>query len=275
MSRKTVLVLGGTGTTGSRVARRLEERGRTARIGSRSGRPPFDWADSGSWAPVLRGVESAYLVHAPDVGAPGAAEAVRGFAAAALERGVRRLVLLSARGEDRALPTEQALRDSGADWTIVRASWFSQNFSEGPLREPVLAGELAFPAGQVLEPFVDADDIANVVVAALTEDGHRHRVYELTGPRLLSFAEAVAELSKASGHEVRYVPVSDAQYAELQAEYGIPEPEAGFLRELFAQLLDGRNAHLTDDVRRALGRPPRDFTDFVSTAAAAGAWTNG
>ena len=131
---------------------------------------------------------------------------------------MRRQVLLSGRGEEGALLGEQAVRDSGSDWTILRSTWFSQNFSEGFFLEQVLSGEVALPAGSVKEPFVDADDIADVAVAALTEDGHVGQLYELTGPRLLSFAEAVEEIGKAAGRRIRYVQVSMEQYASLLAK---------------------------------------------------------
>ncbi|MBG0830746.1 NAD(P)H-binding protein [Planomonospora sp. ID67723] len=272
MTEKTTLVIGSNGKTGRRVADRLRERGVTVRAGSRSGNPPFDWADPATWDPALRGAESAYITYYPDLTAPGAVEAVGELARRAVGAGVRRLVLLSGRGEDAALRSEEAVRDSGAEWTVVRASWFAQNFDEGHLLEPVLGGTIALPAGEVAEPFVDAGDIADVVVAALTGDGHAGQVYEVTGPRLLTFAEAAAELSRASGREVRYVPVSADGYAATLVEYGVPAGEAEMLAGMFAEILDGRNASLGDGVQRALGRPPRDFADYAVEAAATGVW---
>jgi uncharacterized protein YbjT (DUF2867 family) len=176
------LVVGGTGKTGRRVAERLEVQGRAVRVGSRSGQPPFDWENRGTWEPALRGTAAAYLSYFPDLAAPGAREAVGALAELAVASGTRRLVLLSGRGEEEAQLAEEALRASGADWTIVRCSWFMQNFSEGYLLEPVLSGEVALPVGDVPEPFVDADDIADVAVAALTEDRHVGQLYELTRP---------------------------------------------------------------------------------------------
>ena len=269
---ETILVLGGTGKTGRRVAERLEARGLPVRIGSRSGEPPFDWEDQATWAPALRDAASVYVTYYPDLAFPGAAATVGSFAKLAVESGARRLVLLSGRGEEGALRGEQAVRDSGAEWTIVRASFFSQNFSEHFLLEPVLSGEVAFPAGNMAEPFVDADDIADVAVAALTEDGHAGQVYEVTGPRLLTFAEAVGEVSKAAGHQVRYLPISPERFTSMALEQGVPAEHARFLTELFTTVLDGRNAHLTDGVRRALGREPRDFSDYARDAAATGIW---
>jgi uncharacterized protein YbjT (DUF2867 family) len=266
------LVLGGTGKTGRRVARRLTARGLPVRIGSRSGEPPFDWEDQRTWASALRDVESVYLSYHPDLAAPGAAETIGRFADLAVASGVRRIVLLSGRGEEQAQVSERTVQRSGAEWTILRSSWFSQNFSEDYLLEPVLSGEIALPAEDVAEPFVDVEDIADVAVAALTEDGHAGQLYELSGPRLLTFAEAAEEIAKASGRQVRYVPISPERYTDGMIRQGVPADYAAFLTELFIRVLDGRNAHLTDGVQRALGRQSRDFSDFARDAAASGVW---
>ena len=194
--------------------------GLPVRIGSRAGEPQFDWEDPGTWEPVLRGVRSVYVTYQPDLAVPGAADAVRAFAELAVESGVRRLVLLSGRGEDGALRGEEAVRESGAEWTILRSSFFGQNFSESFFLEPVLGGELALPVGEVAEPFVDAEDVAEVAAAALTRDEHAGKLYELSGPRLLTFGEAVREISRAIGHEVRYVPVSVEEFTSALEQAG-------------------------------------------------------
>jgi uncharacterized protein YbjT (DUF2867 family) len=271
-SHGTTLVLGGTGKTGRRVAERLQARDLPVRIGSRSGAPPLDWEDRSTWAPALQGTTAAYVSYFPDLAVPGAPEAIAAFAEQALEAGTRRLVLLSGRGEEEAQRAEQALADSGADWTIVRCSWFSQNFSESYLLEPVLAGEVALPAGDVPEPFVDADDIADVAVAALTQEGHSGRLYELTGPRLLTFADAVGEIARAAGREIRFVPVTIEQYAAALAEHDVPDDVVALITYLFTEVLDGRNASLADGVEQSLGRTPRDFADYARRTAAAGVW---
>jgi uncharacterized protein YbjT (DUF2867 family) len=276
---KTVLVLGGTGKTGRRVAQRLEERGLSLRVGSRSGEPPFDWEDEATWLPALQDVESVYISYYPDIAVPGAVEAVRSFAELAVERGVRRLVLISGRGEEEAQRAERVVQEvsekAGAEWTIVRCAWFSQNFSESYFLEPILGGEVVLPAGDVPEPFVDADDIADVAVATLTEEGHAGEIYELTGPRLLTFAEALGEIAKASGRKIRYVPISVEEYSSMLAEQEIPAEYVWLLTYLFIEVLDGRNAYLTDGVQRALGREPRDFADYAREAAATGIWDGG
>lgn len=274
----TVLVTGATGRTGRRVAEAAEAAGYTVRAASRSGAVRsgavrFDWYDPSTWEDALRGADAAYLAYVPDVGAPGAGETVGALARQAVALGVRRLVLLSARGEDQAEPAERAVRESGAEWTVVRASWFAQNLSEGHLADCVRAGELVFPAGEVLEPFIDSRDIADVVVAVLRPgSGYAGRVVEISGPRLMSFREAVAEISAASGREIRYVPVSAREYGGALAEFGVPAEETEFLIELFETNLDGRNARLSEGVREILGREPRDFADFAREQAEAGVW---
>ncbi|MGI5379069.1 NAD(P)H-binding protein [Streptomyces sp. CA-251387] len=270
-TQMTVVVTGASGRTGSRVAEAARAAGLTVRAASRA--QGFDWEDPTTWAQALRGADAAYLMYPSDVGSPEAAEGVGALAREAVGLGVRRLVLLSARGEDQALPTEEALKASGADWTIVRATWFSQNFSEGPLVEGMVGGELVFPAGEVKEPFVDVRDIADVVVAVLTSgDRYAGRTLELTGPRLLSWREAVTEISGASGRTIAYTPVPTRAYGEALAGFGIPPEEVELLIGIFETLMDGRNAHVTDDVREVLGREPRDFADFAREAAAAGKW---
>ena len=206
--KNLTLVLGSTGKTGRRVAERLTARGVPVRLGSRSGTPPFDWEEETTWAPALEGIDQVYVSYYPDLAVPGAVEVVGSFARLAVKNGVPRLVLLAGRGEAETEHAEQAVRDSGADLTIVRSTWFMQNFSEDYMIEHVLSGEIALPAGDTPEPFVDADDIADVAVAALTDDRHVGQLYELTGPRLLTFSDAADELSKATGHNIRYVPVS-------------------------------------------------------------------
>jgi len=269
------LVVGGTGKTGRRVAERLTELGLPVRIGSRTGAPPFDWDDPETWAPALADMGAAYITYQPDLAVPGAVEAVRSFADLALKQGVRRLVLLSGRGEDEAQRAEQLLQASGADWTILRASWFAQNFSESFLLDAVLAGTVALPAGSVAEPFIDVDDIADAAVAALTDDRHVGRLYEVTGPRLLSFADAVAEIAAATGRPLRYTTVSAEHYAAVLDEAGVPADYAALVLYLFTTVLDGRNTHVTNGVEQALGRKPRDFTDYVRDIAATGIWEAG
>jgi uncharacterized protein YbjT (DUF2867 family) len=271
---KPILVLGSTGKTGRRVVERLTARGIPTRAGVRSGEPPFDWDDRDTWAPVLQGAGAVYVQHYLDA-LPGSAEIIGSFAELAVANGVPRLVHLSGRGEPEAERAAQAVRDTGAEVTTLRSTWFSQNFSESYFLDGLLAGELALPAGKTPEPFVDAEDIGDVAVAALTEDGHVGEVYELTGPRLLTFADAVGEIARAAGREIRYTPVSSEDFAASLDEQGVPGEWIELLVYLFQEVLDGRNAHLADGVQRALGRDPRNFADYARDAAATGVWTPG
>jgi uncharacterized protein YbjT (DUF2867 family) len=266
------LVLGGTGKTGRRVVKRLQASGHPVRVGSRSGHPPFDWNDPETWTQVLRDVNAVYLTYYPDLAIPGAVETVGAFTELAMANGIQRLVLLSGRGEEEAQRAEQVLRESGANWTILRCSWFSQNFSENFLVESVRSGEVVLPAGNIGEPFIDTEDIAEVAVAALTEEGHAGQLYELTGPRLLTFTEAIEEIARATGRKIRYVQVSPEQYVSALAEQDVPDEFAWLLQYLFTTVLDGRNAYLSDGVQRALGHSPRDFNDYVRETAASGVW---
>lgn len=264
----TILVTGATGKTGSRISDRLIQAGLPVRTASRSAELPFDWHNTSTWPENLAGVKAAYISYYPDLAFPGVSEIIAEFSTAAVAAGVERLVLLSGRGEEGAEACERAVQGSGAEWTIVRCNWFNQNFSESFLLGPVLSGEVVIPAGDAVEPFVDVEDIADVAAAALTEPGHAGEVYELSGPRLMGFADVAAEISEATGKHVQYISVTPAEFTAVLEAEGLPL-EFG---ELFELILDGRNAVLTDGVQRALGREPRDFRDFAREAAAAGAW---
>ena len=248
-------------------------KGHNVRVGSRSATPSFDWNNEAGWDACLEGVTAVYINYAPDLAMPGATDAIRAFVDLARRRGVRRAVLLSGRGEKEAQACEKIVQDSGLAWTIVRASWFNQNFSEGAFIDMVLGGAITLPAGDQVEPFVDVDDIADVVVAALTEDHHDGQIYEVTGPRLMSIADVAADLSRAAGREIAYVDVPHDAFVSEVASSGAPDDVVWMLDYLFATVLDGRNAYLTDGVRRALGRPPRDFADYAREVAATGLWS--
>lgn len=270
--QQPILVIGATGKTGRRVVEQLEARGVPTRSGSRSAEPPFDWNEPATWPAVLEGAGSAYITYYPDLAAPGAVEATGSFAQLATERDVTRLVLLAGRGEAQAEEAEEAVRASGADLTVVRATWFSQNFSEGEFLGQVLDGLITLPAGETPEPFVDADDIADVVVASLLDDRHIGELYELTGPDPLTFGQATEEIAVATGRTIRYEPPSIKDFAAGLAEQGAPSEVVEQLVFLFGEVLDGRNSHTMDGVQRALGREPRDFRSFARAAAATGVW---
>ena len=269
-----ILLTGATGTTGRRIAARLRARNVAIRCASRAGSPPFDWDRPDTWAANLDGVSSAYLAYSPDLTMPGAVDTIDRFSTAARQAGVEQFVLLAGRGEREAEAAEDVVRDSGARWTSVRASWFDQNFSEGMLLQAVLDGVIALPGGTVTEPFVDVEDIADVAVAALLEPGHDSRTYDVTGPRLMTFAEAAAELAAAIGQPVVYVNVTSDDFAGGAVADGVPVPVAEALAAMFESVLDGRNSHLGRGVQEALGRGPRDFSAFLASAVVEGAWSH-
>jgi len=273
-AKHPTLILGGTGKIGRRLAERLTALGLPVRIGSRSGAPSFDWENNATWAPAMKGVGAVYISYYPDLSVPGAAEAIGSLANLAVQNGIKRLVLLSGRGETEAQRAEEMLKASGADWTILRCAWFAQNFSESFLLDPLLEGEVQLPVGNVGEPFVDADDIADAAVTALTQQGHVGQLYELTGPRLLSFADAIAEIGKAAGRDIRFKQISHAEFAAAIAAHELPAEFAWLLNELFTEVLDGRNEALTDGVQRVLGRAPKDFSVYATETAASGIWSN-
>ncbi|MEE4409276.1 MULTISPECIES: NmrA family NAD(P)-binding protein [unclassified Serratia (in: enterobacteria)] len=267
-----ILVLGATGKTGSRVAARLQQQGVAIRAGHRGAAIPFDWEDSGSWQAALQDVKKLYLSFQPDLAVPGAIDTVERFCRQAVTGGVQKIVLLSGRGEDEARQAEEVVERSGADWTILRASWFMQNFSESFILDELLNGTVYLPPGEIPEPFIDADDIADAAVAALTQPGHSNTVYELTGPRLMTFEQAINEIAAASGREIHYRQVPIADYVGYLREAQLPEEMVSLLEYLFSTVLDGRNASLTDGVQRSLGRPARDFSTYAVDTATRGIW---
>jgi len=273
MTNNTILVIGSTGKTGKRVVDQLERRGIAVRHGSRSSDTPFDWEDRQTWAPAMAGVDKVYITYYPDLAVPGSVDAVRGLTDMAKEAGVRHVVLLSGRNETEAERAEDVVKASGLPWTIVRCAFFSQNFDEGAWLDEVLAGAVSLPVEDAQEPFVDVDDIADVVVAALTDDRHVGRLYELTGPRLLSFRDAVAEIGKAAGRDIAFVSVPIDEYTAMLSEHGLPQDFIWLLNHLFTEVL-GSKAQLADGVQRALGREPKDFADYAREAAATGVWTS-
>ncbi len=270
--KKEILIIGGNGKTGSRVATLLQKDGWPLRIGSRMGNPAFDWQQSDGWLQALSGIDAVYITYQPDLAAPGASAHIRLLVEKAKEQGVQTLVLLSGRGEPEAQECEEVIIQSGLQWTIVRASWFCQNFSEGNFYEAIMSGHVALPAGNIREPFVDADDIAAVAVAALTTQGHHGKIYEVTGPRLLSFQQAVQEIANGCGRPIQYQQISLDDYAAAMKEHGLTGEIIDLVKYLFSTVLDGRNEYITHGVEEALGREATDFSAFVTKSIAAGIW---
>ena len=275
MTHEKILIVGAHGKTGSRVEARLQGAGFATLGVSRSTTPAFDWTDASTWSSILEGVTGAYLTYHPDLSVPEAEGHIRTFCDVAKGAGLRNVVLLSGRGEEGAARAERVLRDSGLDWNVVQASWFAQNFSENFMLDGVLAGELVVPVGTSREPFIDIDDIVDVAVATFLEPGLRNRLFEVTGPRAMSFADCVDEISAAAGYSVRLIEVPLEAYIQALQDQDVPAYLVELLQGLFTDLFDGRNAHTAEGVREALGRPATDFTEYARKTAAAGAWQRG
>jgi uncharacterized protein YbjT (DUF2867 family) len=269
-----ILVLGGTGKTGKRIASRLQKLNLPVRIGSRNSEHKFDWNDSRTWSSALTGVEKVYISFQPDLAVPGALNCIEQFVKLAQSSAVKKLVLLSGRGEKEAELCEQVVINSGIDYTIVRASWFMQNFSEGFFLDSILAGHVVLPATNVLEPFVDVEDIADVATAALTSHVHRNKIYELTGPTLMSFEAAVTEISLALNRTITYQEVSMEEYISMLKTYEVPDDFIWLIQYLFTEVLDGRNESLTNGVEDALGRRPGDFSEYTKAVVQSGTWSS-
>ncbi len=272
MKQPPILVIGKNGKTGTRVNQRLQALGYATRPVSRSTTPSFDWENSATWRSAIEGTRAAYVSYQPDLAVPNAEPAVKEFVRVAADAGLEHIVLLSGRGEEGARRAEEVLKNSGLSWNIVRASWFAQNFSESFMLEGILAGELVLPAGDIVEPFIDVDDIADVAVAALTEPGHRNKLFEVTGPRALTFAQCINEISEAIGHPVKYTRIPVDAYINVLNEQGVPKDLQWLLRELFTVVFDGRNCNVMSGVEEALGRPATDFKTYIQKTIESGVW---
>ena len=271
--KHNVLVIGGTGKTGSRVVERLNESGHQVRIGSRKSNPAFDWDDPASYTPALKGMDRAYIVYYPDLAVPGARKAIEKLTEAALKEGLEKVVLLSGKGEQEAEACEQIVVDSGLNYTLVRASWFNQNFSEGAFLEPVLAGQVALPMPDAEIPFVDADDIADVVAKVLVDDNYNGQTITVTGPRKMTWSEVVAAMANGIGKEIKYVPITIDAFKGGMKSAGLPDSYVWLFGYLFEEVLGNpENQEVSDDVERVLGRKATDFKDYVEKTKATGVW---
>lgn len=272
MNNSPILIIGKTAKTGWRVEQRLRALGYNTRAVSRSSSPAFDWGDELTWSAAMQGASSAYVSFYPDLAIPSAEDTLRRFIEAAKSAGLKHMVLLSGRGEQGAQRCENILKESGLDWNVVRASWFMQNFSEGFMIGGILSGELMLPAADIAEPFIDVDDIADVAVAALTRDELRNRLFEVSGPRALTFAQCAAELSAALGYQVNYTSIDIDDFLSALADEGLDDDMQWLMRELFTVVFDGRNSIPANGVEEALGRPATDFKDYIAKGLASRAW---
>lgn len=275
MEQSKILVLGGKGKTGSRVVERLRNLGYTnIRIGSRSAIPAFDWENQDSWSEVVKDVDTVYITFQPDLAIPSAVDIIKRFTRLATDNGVRKMVLLSGRGEREAQLCEQVVMETAQKWTIVRASWFNQNFSESVFLDPILSGHVALPRAEALEPFTDANDIADVVVQAIVDDKHHGQIYELTGPRLMTIPQAVAEIADACGKNIQFHPLTLEEYVQHLRNFKLPEDFIWLVNYLFEEVLDGRNSTVSSDIEKVLGRKATDFSEYAKTTAATGVWNS-
>jgi len=273
MKQSKILVLGGTGKTGRKVAERLVKLNQYVRIGSRNEALPFDWQDPTTWAAAMEGMDMVYITFQPDLAVPGALEAIEGLTKEAKRSGIKKLVLLSGKGEREAELCEQVVIHSGIDHTIVRASWFNQNFSESFFLDPIRAGHVALPKAEAQVPYVDTDDIADVAVAALMDNKHNGEIYELTGPRLLTFPTVIREISMATGREIPFTAISLNAYIKILEEFQVPADYVWLINYLFTEVLDNpKNEVVTNNIEKVLGRKPKDFSEYVQETVSTGVW---
>ena len=275
MKEQKILVLGGKGKTGRKVAESLIKKGKTIRIGSRNENPPFDWETPETWVGTLQGMDTVYITFQPDLAVSNAPGAIEKFTSLAVKTGIKKMTLLSGRGEKEAQVCEKIVMNAGVDWTIVRASWFNQNFNESFFLDPILAGHVALPRAEALEPFTDTDDIADVVVESLLDEKHIGQIYELTGPRLLTFEEAIAEISKVTNRDIRFESLTIDAYTQMLRTYQVQEDYIWLVNYLFTEVLDGRNSSITHDIEKVLGRKAKDFSEYVREATTTGIWNPG
>ena len=271
--KKNILVIGGTGKTGRRVVEGLNELGHNVTVGSRKGTPTFDWEDSSSFAPALKGIDRAYIVYFPDLAVAGSKEAIKALTQAALEAELEKVVLLSGKGEVEAEACEQIVANSGLNYTLVRASWFNQNFSEGAFLDFVLSGKVALPMPEAEIPFVDADDIAEVVTSVLVDDSYNGQTITVTGPRKMTFKQVVDTISKGIGRNLQYTPTSVEEFKDGMKEAGLPDSYVWLFGYLFQEVLGNpENQEVSTDVQKVLGRKATDFTDYVEKTVSTGIW---
>ena len=272
-NQNNILVIGATGKTDRKVAESLHQKGYNVRSGSRNSSPSFDWNDPQGWPATLEGIDKMYIVYYPDLAVPGAFESISTLVEMAKEAGIQKAVLLSGKGETEAERCETVVAQSGLDYTLVRASWFNQNFSESFLLDPVLAGHVALPLPEAQVPFVDTGDIADVVVEALMNDAWNGQTVEVTGLRLLSFEEVVGEIAKASGRNIQFQSVSMQAYHQMMKSAGLPEDYIWLFDYLFREVLgDPQKQVVSYDTEKVLGRKAKDFSEYAQETAQSGIW---
>ena len=273
MEKQNVLVIGGTGKTGRRVAAILKEEGHEVKVAGRNSTPAFNWDNADSYAPALAGVDRAYIVYYPDLAVPGSREAIGRLTEEALAAGLKKVVLLSGKGETEAEACEEIVAESGLDYTLVRASWFNQNFDEGSFRDFVMQGVLALPMPDARIPFVDVQDIAEVVSKVLMDDSYNGQTITVTGPEKLTFKQTAEILSEVTGRNIQYVPISVEEFKAGMSQAGLPDSYVWLFGYLFKEVLgNADNQSISGDVNKLLGREAIRFSDYAIRAASKGAW---
>lgn len=271
--KSNILVIGGTGKTGRKVVQKLQALNQNVRIGSRNTDPSFDWQNRNTWPAALEGMEKMYVTFQPDLAVPGALDAIEALTKQAKRSGIKKMVLLSGKGEREAELCEQVVIHSGIDYIIIRASWFNQNFSESFFLDPILAGHVALPQAEARVPYVDTDDIAEVAVEVLMNEKHNGQIYQLTGPRLLTFADVMKEIADATNRMIDFTPISLSAYTKMLEEFQVPADYIWLINYLFSEVLaaEGNDA-ITNDIENILGRQPKDFSKYVQETVKTGVW---
>ncbi|AFC31400.1 YesF [Paenibacillus mucilaginosus 3016] len=275
-----ILVTGAAGKTGSRTASRLREMGypvrtagrnRAAAAGHEGEHVVFDWNEESTHEAALEGVSAVYLVGPLMVMEP--AKIMIPFLEKAWKAGVRRAVLLSSASVPEGGPVfgevHRYLREQAPEWAVLQPSYFMQNFTEGPHGAAVRqGGDLVTAAGEGRVAFVNADDIAEVAVRALTDSVPHNTAHVITGPEALTYGEAAEILSRTAGREVRHVSVSPRELQQQWMALGMPEDYAAFMAGLDEGIRDrGTESRVTDTVERITGRRPVSLAEFLSVEA--------
>ncbi|MFY1668425.1 NAD(P)H-binding protein [Plantactinospora sp. WMMB334] len=265
----TVLIIGASGNTGGRLARQLAERGIPVRRAGRAATDVrFDWTETSTFEPAVRGVRAVYLVS--PIGVLDPEPVVLPFLAAAQRAGVARIVLLSSSAVPVGGPGPGRL---GAllpsyvpEWTVLRPTWFASNFTGRHMhaRSARETGEIVSATGAGRVPFIDPEDIATVARHALTDAEASGRAPVLTGPEPLSFDEVAASLSVHLCRTVRHRQVDAAELARRHRTDGLPAEFADLLAGMDAAIAAGAEDRTTTAVQDITGRPPRHFADFLA-----------
>ncbi|MEV6148706.1 NAD(P)H-binding protein [Nonomuraea sp. NPDC052129] len=265
----TTLVIGATGTTGSRTAARLTAAGHRVKAASRHATPvpgaepvPFDWYDPGTHVAVLDGVDRVYLI--PPLGNPDPASVMLPFLRQARTAGVHRAVLLSSSAVPEGGPAvgmvHQAMPALFEQWAVLRPSWFMQNFTGTHIHALSIRedGTIWTATGTGRVGFVDAEDIAAVAVHALTDEHAPNTDLVLTGPEALSYDDIATSITEVTGRPVVHRHLPYEQMRDRLAAL-MPLEFAAILAGMDRAIAEGAEDRVTDAVQHITGRPPRSF----------------